>query len=518
VQAFEGLNAYYGDLHNHCDISYGHGSLQEAIDNARQQLDFCSVTGHALWPDMPSPDDALLQNMADYHLAGFAHLREVWPQVQRTMEANNLPGHFVTFLSFEMHCTADGDYTVLYNGSSGEILYVAGVAELLDRLRMLRSGGTEAIAFPHHIGYGPGQRGINWARLDEELSPLVEIVSIHGCSEADESPRPFLAVNGPSEHEGIMLRGLEAGYFFGVIGSTDHHSAHPGSYGHGRTGLWARSNTRAGIWEALNSRRTWALTGDRISLRFALNRRPMGSRIASSEQRQMEFHVVGGGPLDYVDVVKNGELLRRVSRCDVAQGTDRDLVETKLILEVGWGRVQTPVDWEIQLGISDGRILAVEPRFRGTQVLVPRVTQSGEPPAQRCPSWEFVDPLGVRFAARTRGNPNPVTPSTQGMCLHVQMPAKAMVECMINGRRIELPVTQLLEGAQAGRLGKIGNAAYRLHRAPRRWEYDWRAELEDISSEPNRRDVYYLRVRQLNDQWAWSSPIEVGTVQPSDVV
>ena len=38
--AYEGLSAYYGDLHNHCAISYGHGSLEEALRNARAQLDF----------------------------------------------------------------------------------------------------------------------------------------------------------------------------------------------------------------------------------------------------------------------------------------------------------------------------------------------------------------------------------------------------------------------------------------------------------------------------------------------
>ena len=48
-----GLRPFYGDLHNHCDISYGHGSLEQALRRARRQLDFVSVTGHAYWPDMP---------------------------------------------------------------------------------------------------------------------------------------------------------------------------------------------------------------------------------------------------------------------------------------------------------------------------------------------------------------------------------------------------------------------------------------------------------------------------------
>ena len=43
---------FWGDLHSHCAISYGEGSLENAIKRASQQLDFCSVTGHAFWPDI----------------------------------------------------------------------------------------------------------------------------------------------------------------------------------------------------------------------------------------------------------------------------------------------------------------------------------------------------------------------------------------------------------------------------------------------------------------------------------
>ena len=45
---------FWGDLHSHCSISYGHGTVEQALARARQQLDFCSVTGHAFWPDMPT--------------------------------------------------------------------------------------------------------------------------------------------------------------------------------------------------------------------------------------------------------------------------------------------------------------------------------------------------------------------------------------------------------------------------------------------------------------------------------
>ena len=61
---------YWGDLHSHCSISYGHGSAEQALARARQQLDFCSITGHAFWPDVPT-DRQRYGEIIDYHLAGF---------------------------------------------------------------------------------------------------------------------------------------------------------------------------------------------------------------------------------------------------------------------------------------------------------------------------------------------------------------------------------------------------------------------------------------------------------------
>jgi hypothetical protein len=508
MEAYSGLTAYYGDLHNHCDISYGHGTLEEAFLNAREQLDFCSVTGHALWPDMPEPDDST-GYIIDFHKEGFARLRERWSEVQCTTEAHHRDDEFVTFLSLEMHSCADGDYTVLYRGAQGDILEVEGLADLRDRLCALRSHGISAIAFPHHIAYRRGQRGINWAAFDESLSPVVEIISMHGCSEANESSRPFLHVMGPSDHESTMQYGLSQGYFFGVLGSTDHHSAYPGSYGHGRTGLWASAKTRAAIWEALLARRTYALTGDRIELQFAINDHPMGTRIASARERQIAFRAVGGAPIDYVDVVKNGDLMHRFSRCDVPKPASSNIIRTKLCLEVGWGERGVRTDWEVLFGISEGRVLGVEPRFRGAEVVAPTDEESRTAFCRHTSHWKPEGTSGARFWTTTFGNPSNLTPATQAICLDVEIPVDAEVESVINGRRVNIPLARLLAGARAGRLGQIASAAYRFHRAPRRWEFDWRRQFKEIVRETSRRDVYYLRVRQMNDQWAWSSPIRV---------
>lgn len=514
MSTYDDLNVYYGDLHNHCDISYGHGSLDDAFRNAREQLDVCAVTGHALWPDMPPPSP-VNQHIIDFHHAGFARLRARWDAVQRTTAAYHREGAFVTFLSFEMHSCADGDRTVLYNGAEGEILEARDLADLHARLRELRARGVEVIAFPHHIGYKQGQRGINWATFDPAVAPVVEIVSMHGCSEADEGARPFLHTMGPSDHGSTMQAGLALGHRFGVIGSTDHHSAHPGSYGHGRTGFWAGALTRDAIWAALQVRRTYALTGDRIRVAFAVNDHPMGAAAPFADRRRIAFHVVSGAPIDYVDVIKNNRLLRRFSQGDRAPATTApaaagDKSHTKLLLEVGWGPRGVRQDWDVRFGLSAGRLLAVEPRFRGPEVVTPVDVAADAPATAYLSHWESDGPLGVAFQTVTFGNPTTTTAATQGVCLEVEAPPDAEVQAVINGQRVTQPLRRLLAGARAGRLGPIGTASYRFHRAPRWSELDWHGSCEDWGTAPPGRDAYYLRVRQVNDQWAWSSPVWVG--------
>src|SRR5688572_30002218 len=86
----------WGDLHNHCAISYGHGSLERALALARQQLDFVSVTGHAFWPDMPT-DRARHGRTIDTHRMGFQRLHAGWDGVLATLAGADREGEFVVF-------------------------------------------------------------------------------------------------------------------------------------------------------------------------------------------------------------------------------------------------------------------------------------------------------------------------------------------------------------------------------------------------------------------------------------
>jgi hypothetical protein len=504
MRAYEGLTAYYGDLHSHCALGYGHGSLHDAFQNARLQLDFAAVTVHAHWPDIPVGEGRLAALVA-YHQQGFQKAEHAWTQVQQVVDDQHQPGRFVTFLAHEWHSNEYGDHNVYFNGSSGKILRAASLEEMRQALRRLPEEGLEGLIIPHHIGYKRGYRGINWDAFSPELSPVVEIMSMHGASESPDAPYPYLHTMGPRDWRSTYQYGLAQGHIVGAIGSSDHHSAHPGSHGHGRLAVWAESLSRNAIWNALEARRTYALTGDRIELAFSINGALMGAVLPPNSQRDISVSVEGGDALDYVEVLHNNQTLHRAS------GYERSLAHPpspydaplKIHFEVGWGEKGVNVDWQVELSILDGQLLDVEPRFRGHDIVAP---QAGEEDSYAFSQWQRHGEHGVGFSTRTWGNPTTTTQGTQGLALQVCGDEKTVIRGRVNGRNVEIPLADLVEGPSAGYLGGFLTPAYCFHRAVPQAGYRCELAFSHRAHAPNR-DWYYVRVRQLNGQWAWSSPI-----------
>jgi hypothetical protein len=523
MDCYDEFHNYFGDLHNHCGITFGLGSIEDAIRNAKQRLDFCSVTGHAFWTDMPEPNERI-RHIIRFHQEGFEKLKSTWPHALEVFAQENQEGRFVTFPSFEIHSSQDGDRTILYRDDGGGLFYGDSIADVERKAEELRRAGQELIVFPHHISYQRGRRGLNWDAFNPSLAPVVEIISLHGCSENDDSPRPTLTPMGPSDGRSTMAYGLASGHFFGVIGGTDHHAGHPGSYGSGLTGVWARELSRKGIWEALLSRRTYAMTGDKVKLEVSINGYPMGSVIPPTREREIAIRVHAGDAIDYVDIVKNNGLLKRFSQYEIEDRAADSQMRTKLFLEVGWGHRNRQTDWEIDFGLSGGRILQIEPRFRGHLVQSP-LDRNGGPLQTFFSSWNQIDEKAVHFRTVTSGNPNPYTNTCQGICLEAETSPQAGVVLHVNRQKVVVPVRRLLEGAVTGTISEeIESEAWRLHRAPLRHEYEWEAEYRDSDTtdlpgsgpnagveQPQEReaDIYYVRIRQKNDQWAFSSPLKV---------
>jgi hypothetical protein len=496
---YAGLHLYYGDLHSHCAVGYGHGSAEDAFRNARLQLDFACVTAHAWWPDMPPADAPGLGPTVAYHRRGFTAARDNWSHLRAVVAANHEPGAFVPFLGFEWHSLAYGDHHVVYEDEAGEIL----PAPDLPALRAaLRQGTQRALLVPHHIGYRRGYRGINWDAYTEEFSPVVEIMSMHGCSESDDAPYPMLHTMGPRDGESLYAHGLQRGHRVGAVGSTDHHSAHPGSYGHGRLGVWARSLTRGDLLDAIYARRCYALTGDRIALRLSVNEVPMGGIAPADPHRAIIVEVDGGAALDTVEVLRNEVVIYRWIPSLAAN--DDPSGSWLIPVEFGWGPKGEEADWRARIDVREGRLLGVEPRLRGQDIVAPQ----GRPP----PPSAFSDLIrregGVSLTTKTWGNPATSTPGTQAFCLLVDGDANTRLACDFNGAAFEVYLGELAQHSRSGYLGGFLTPAWRIGRAVPQTVARVRLTLHDRVLSPGR-DCYRIRVRQANEQWAWSSPVWV---------
>jgi hypothetical protein len=518
-----GYRALYGDIHNHSGISYGHGTLEDALKNARLQLDFCSVTGHYSWPDMG--EKKMSAAVAEYHRKGFEKFRNNRDGYMRMLREAEEPGIFTPFVSFEMHSFIHGDYTVL----ARDFPPVWPDPENAEQLRQLLSSGRPESGFiyvPHHIGYKTGFRGINWRTYNELASPLVEILSMHGSAESEESSARYLHTMGPRDAGNSMQGGLAEGFHFGVTGSTDHHNSFPGSYGYGRTGVWSRDNTREALWDAFMQRRTFALTGDRMELGLLVEDAPMGSVVTGKggAAREIAVSISGGYALDRVEIIKNGRILMRKNCPGLKEGGStapgelqhRSRTTGKIAFRFGWGEKGVPVEWNGVLRVRDGAVVGVEPRFRGEDIVDPLESGSG---SGRCPSLEWKRGSSeLSFSCFTYGNLTASTDNTQQISLELEADADTIIELVLDtvsagksiSRKLRFPVREASQPRSEYVDGFISPAVTCGAFIPRERYTEEIRYIEEIGTEsPRPEDWYYLRVFQHNGQAGWTSPVWV---------
>jgi hypothetical protein len=493
---------FFGDLHNHCAISYGHGSLERALALGRQQLDFVSVTGHAFWPDMPA-DRARHGRTIDTHLMGFERLRTGWDRVLASLAAADAGGECVVFPSYEWHSMAHGDHHVVYREIGGDLIG----GQTIEALRAnLEAQGRPFLLVPHHIGYARGVRGTNWDTYAPPRSPIVEIYSLHGCSESDEAPYPMLHTMGPRDSRSTAQEGLDRGHRFGFVASTDQHSGYPGSYGEGRLAVSATSLSRAAIWEALLRRRTYAVTGDRIEVAFSVNGAMFGGETTGA-RRELAFVAAGSDFWDWAELIKNGRVWRRWAPVPSARAfSPQRRLHAKLRVEWGWSRAEPPMPWNLRLTLDGGAITHVETCFRGEPVLRHDQVEGVE---ESIPH-EVLERSASAVAWRsvTRGNYSTRHPTTQAIILTLDAPPSARVRLHGSGLAATHTLAELLEGSRVHLTAGFASPAVRLHRAVPERDYVLRHTAVD--AKPERAvDYYYLRLAQRNAQYAWLSPVWV---------
>lgn len=493
------MNIYWGDLHNHCGISYGYGTLDNCLRAAKEHLDFCAVTGHAMWPDI-YPRSPETDFVVDFHQKGFEKLKKNWPQVRAAVaEANS--SQLVTFQAYEMHSSRYGDHHLISPDDNLPLIYRNSPGELV------ADCGCRAIAIAHHIGYTPGYRGINWAEFNGQVTPLVEVCSKHGCAMNETAAYPYYHNMGPRDSANTVYEGLKKGFRFGFVGSTDHHAGYPGSYGDGKLAVLARRKDRESIWDGLVNRRTYAVTGDRIKCYFDVNGAPMGSvQKHHGAPREIHFLVEAGYALDRIVVYRN---LKPIYVVDgLLLEPDPNDSRYKVRIETGWGDNEHELyRFHGEAVVDGGRIAGIEPCFRGRSVLAPSQDQRNEQDEFNQIDNRIIDrsETKVLWQCETVKNLSPLHPQTNALIVEIEGTLDTKVGITVNGQQRSHTLRELLNAGYTGQMKPYHSQAYKVHTAIGRSCYVVEKTFTDPAGRPQ--DFYHLEVSQRNGSWAYVSPV-----------
>ena len=502
ADASAGMRWRWADLHAHCAVSYGFGTAARALSNAEQHLDACSITGHAFWGDMPTDlehNDATMLK----HLGGFAKLQRFWPGLLRALDEAHAAGRVATLPSYEWHSLRFGDHNV-YVADPELPLVDADTPAALEAA--LRAVGHDPLVQPHHIGYATGWRGIDWAAFDPGRSPVLEIFSSHGSSEADDAPYPYGENMGFRQGASTARAGLVAGHRFGFQAGTDSHDGYPGHYGHGRVGLLTEGLERRHLFEALRARRTIASTGPHVAMELALDGGGIGAVVQRRDEMDLRVAVRGTDSVVRLEMVEGDRRGWRVRPLPVAAAAS-DVVPGPhaLRIETGWGRHGTISRWDLEARIERGRLLAATPYFR--------YAGHGNAEPEATERVLGIDELGVAWRCHALAVPSPDRGGThhaaggpQTMHLVVEGDERTAIVVRCGAFELRVTLAELVARSVGRFTGGLATPALLISRAApqREWLLEHRQRIVPPAAEGG---FVYLRMLQADGQAAWASPV-----------
>lgn len=353
--------------------------------------------------------------------------------------------------------------------------------------------GKDVIITPH-----VGGEHSDLSYHDPSLEPAVEITSTHGS------------------FEWMLEDVIGRGYQLGFLGGSDCYTGRPGddSPGYqlrryakgGLTGIYCRDVSLESFFEAMRARRVYATTGPRMILALRGDGHWMGERYATADPPTITASVEAAAPLETMELYRG---LEKVHECPLVDGFEPGRLR---ILFRGSSRKTSysGVVWDGRLEVEGARIESVDTiRFES-----PRSSLTGQ--SDQLVEWtawgcgypmgmviRLDDPAGARFklAARSRVITGP------GYGGHGEGPPRRI--SLADAERVVLQV-------QAADLER-GGVTLEMGTLDRQLELSWLPHCKRLSGSLEWRDgkplsgvqPYWLRVVQVNQEMAWSSPVFV---------
>jgi hypothetical protein len=283
--AISGYKVYYGDLHNHCNVSDGQGTVDAAYNYAKNvsQLDFFGLSDHA---NLMSQSE--------------------WTLIKNTANAYNQDSVFAAFYGFEWttyfsygHVTVVNTDDFCSNGSPTNTF--VGLMNWLSS----RNG----IAFFNH----PGWDAFAFNEFDHFADPPSDkFVGIELFNDLDGFSKYYYN-NGYYSNDGnkgYYDEALIRDWKIGAAGGDDNHTANWGNKTPWRVGVLATAKTRTDIFSAFQARRFFSTMDKNLVISITINGFDMGSTIQGGNWNAVVEAFDGDNELiTEVKLMKNGSLL-----------------------------------------------------------------------------------------------------------------------------------------------------------------------------------------------------------------
>ena len=291
------LKLFFGDLHQHTDISQCNRTGDQTVDEGYQHMRDIAVYNFACATDHG-------YNMNPY----------LWCYTAKLARVNDDPGRFLTFLAEEWTSTfeeysekhpygfyghrnlilADAYFPRWWNARNRQT-----PAQVWEDLRKLNAN---FIHIPHQLA-DTGNVPTDWDFADETAQPVAEIFQTRGSYEYSGAPRE---AKRTVPKPGYFLQDAWArGIVIGVIASPDHGG------GYGKACVYAPELTREAVLDALRARRCYGTTAAKIFLDVRVAGRLMGEKVREAAPRSVpiEIRVRCPGDIDRIEICRNNRFI-----------------------------------------------------------------------------------------------------------------------------------------------------------------------------------------------------------------
>jgi len=329
----------WGDLHSgQTEIGCGCGSLGEHYAFARDCAGLEFITHQANDHYVTAPE---------------------WEETRTVTQEFYEPGRFVPLLGCEWSpLTKDGGDRNVFYADDDPILRRSDrffIEDPVDDTPDIPTAPNFHDAFRDrdvlvNIHVGGRMTNLDW--YEPKIERLCETHSTHGTV------------------EWFFKEALARGYKVGFTAGTDGVMGRPGACHPGRrlirnsrnglTAVYARDRSRESVWAALQARRCYATTGERIWLRFEVDGQPMGSDyVPSNDKMTICVDVLGTTAIERVDLFCGAELVDQWQVAAPVNDPQRFRFVWGGTERKGTARLQRVV-WDGQLSIDSGRLGLVE--------------------------------------------------------------------------------------------------------------------------------------------------------------